>query len=99
MYTHLSFITINNGGMAQTPDKPLINPVLMQFTGILDKDGSEIYEGDILEFPEGVAKVVWEDAAFAVESPGSEAVDWIHSSEYKAAKVIGNIYENPELFQ
>lgn len=79
---------------------------LMQSTGIFDKDGVEIFEGDILELKDGDevlgnAKLVWNkwQAVLAVEAIGvedatafSELIDDISSY-----RVIGNIYENPEL--
>lgn len=78
----------------------LINPDecdIMQFTGLLDKEGNRIFEGDIIRTMSGIAVVVWLDAAFALKSPGSEAVDWVYSSVYEQSEILGNIHQTPEL--
>ena len=84
-----------------------------QFTGLTDKNGRKIFEGDILQgfwYCEGVrAKVVWiDDAAtfgilYSFRKSG-EKTAWLNSSWYKFTsespcfpEIIGNIYDNPEL--
>lgn len=76
---------------------PVIPETIGQFTGLVDRNGKKIYEGDILETEQGIAYVIWNDAAFALKSPGSNAVDWEHSSVYEKSIVIGSIHDNPEL--
>jgi uncharacterized phage protein (TIGR01671 family) len=67
-----------------------------QFTGLPDKNGVEIFGGDIVTDGKFKGKVFWDDTAanYAVYDPrqGSEcAWEWY--------EVIGNIYENPELLK
>lgn len=73
-----------------------------QYTGLKDKDGKEIYEGDIVEFglsgraERGYVAYADEYASFEVYSKR----DFIFGCLFgHAGKVIGNIHENPELLE
>lgn len=79
--------------------------ILMQYTGLKDKNGKEIYEGDIVEWAGYKMEVFWgEDIGIGYGSCWRPCGDnkGYHESmtgfidEYE---VIGNIYDNPELLK
>lgn len=74
---------------------------VMQFTGLLDKNGKEIYEGDVFKDSIGNTIVVtWRKdlASFALRS-NKWAYDHYFGEAVDAGniEIIGNIHENPEL--
>lgn len=77
--------------------------VLMQFTGLRDKDGKDIYEGDIIADAYGSWEVFFNNSAFGLKikkSPKArQYILGIKSRVECGAKVVGNIYENPELLK
>jgi uncharacterized phage protein (TIGR01671 family) len=73
--------------------------IIMQFTGLKDKNGVEIYEEDLLSNDVGapVMRVEFNQGCFTLnglENLISEEVDHTQCLE-----IIGNIYENPELLK
>ena len=82
---------------------------VMQFTGLLDKNGKEIYEGDIVRKGAGIMaqniQVIFRDGAFVGDligpcmQVGMTGVVFVLSAFTDEIEVIGNIYENPELLE
>lgn len=74
---------------------------IMQYTGLKDKNGVEIYEGDLLYHPlQGTRKVHYpfsEDiAAYGIEEVRNGFKNTLDDAR-QIYEIVGNIYENPEL--
>lgn len=71
---------------------------LMQSTGMVDKDGKEVFEGDVaLIYGEKISKVFYSQGSFCVDILNGGTP--LHGFSPKQLEVVGNVWENPELVE
>jgi uncharacterized phage protein (TIGR01671 family) len=87
---------------------------IMQYTGLKDKNGKEIYEGDIVkwdyDFKPGIKKIEWFEPFWywclvgkrdkpRFKNDSDNTADILNKTMAKDIEIIGNIYENPEMIK
>lgn len=95
---------MNENREIKESDKSYTNEFkLMQYTGLQDKNGERIFEGDVLlsvdeELGNMYAEVVFEKGAFLIKEPGYDAELFL-GEELGDFEIVGNVFENKELLE
>lgn len=97
---------------SRNKDVRIENLELLQFTGLKDKNGKEIFEGDIVQYTasdmsstnigtKSKHKIFFDNGAFLIEFPTNKGeMCGLDLRVYnQSSEIISNIYENPELLE
>ena len=76
------------------------NIVLMQYTGMKDKNNMKIFDGDIVKLDETeICFIEWDEYYCVYKVKDKESDDFLTDFEPNDLEVIGNIWEHPELLE
>lgn len=69
---------------------------ISQWTGLKDRDGKRIFEGDIMEIPD-YRRGMWIAGKQPTKIKECKWSDKFHGADFKGVKVLGNVWDTPEL--
>ena len=102
-YGFLSWLDTPRGRGYFINNKRIDERTLGQFTGMIDKNGTKIFEGDIVrESFKGhgrIYHVFWDDDYFAFRAKGEDITYHLDEIVESHCEVIGNIHDNKELLK
>ena len=103
-------VVVEQESVASFPDYVFVEHlVIMQSTGLVDRDGKIIFEGDVVQFEDcseasdflyiNTGIIEWCQGGFHVTNRDSVLMEDLLDGDSLDVTIIGNIYESPELLE
>ena len=97
---NVSCISISKETISGSLCYDVIPETVGQYTGLTDKNGTKIFEGDILHAAQGDFVVRWSESICSFVAGEKERMrPCMNSGTMNCCEVIGNIFDNPELLE
>lgn len=97
---NVSCISISKETISGSLCYDVIPETVGQYTGLTDKNGTKIFEGDILHAAQGNFVVRWSESICSFVAGEKERMrPCMNSGTMNCCEVIGNIFDNPELIE
>lgn len=97
-YGGMTYFPLRDGSCCTAQGfNPYYKPIIMQYMGLKDKNGKEIYEGDIVAVDGTPYLIDWRGAGDWFVGTDNDC--FMFSPEVYVLEVLGNVHENPTLFR
>lgn len=95
-FDHIMLVPAEDLNESSNTIYPIIPETVGEYTGLTDRNGKKIFEGDILKgVQQDLFIMKWQRGQFIAENK----IDWLFGFEGKAGEIIGNIHDNPEVVE
>ena len=95
---YIGYIFGSDGRQPHNTDVALVDPeTVCQYTGLTDKNGRKIFEGDIVKIGLEHYEVWWNCDSSSITLSSKNESRGLYLSHNETVEVIGNIFDNPEL--